>query len=130
MLYALVDMNLGEVSLLIPINIRSLAMRLRHGAMVRFGVITVSDASVYWFATRNTKENRNESQISKEQLTISLENLPNLFRVKFIVNSSWIYGKCVQIESKLFSDVRNILVRINPSIERNSNFRRIIGHII
>lgn len=130
MLYALVDMNLGEVSLLIPINIRSLAMRLRHGAMVRFGVITVSDASVYWFAIRNTKENRNESQISKEQLTISLENLPNLFRVKFIVNSSWIYGKCVQIESKLFSDVRNILVRINPSIERNSNFRRIIGHII
>lgn len=51
-------------------------------------------------------------------------------RAKFIVNSSWVLGKIAQIENKLFCDVRNRLVKIGPSIQRNSNFNRIIGHKI
>ncbi|KGR77186.1 FAD-dependent monooxygenase [Ureibacillus sinduriensis] len=178
----------------------------------RFGVIPVSDSLVYWFATRNTTENRDEGEVSKEQLIDifrefaepvpsiikfteekditrkviydlkPLQNwskgrvmligdaahatTPNLGqgacmaledavilaqtlaenksvsqsfkifeetrmdRVKFIVNRSWLLGRFVQIESKLFCEVRNILVRLSPSIQRNSSFERIIGHKI
>ncbi|WP_251399703.1 FAD-dependent monooxygenase [Metabacillus litoralis] len=51
-------------------------------------------------------------------------------RAKFIVNSSWVLGKIAQIENKLFCEFRNRLVKIGPSIQRNSNFNRIIGHKI
>ncbi|MFZ3588911.1 FAD-dependent monooxygenase [Bacillus sp. DJP31] len=51
-------------------------------------------------------------------------------RAKLIVNSSWVCGKIAQVENKLFCDVRNKLVKIGPSIQRNSIFNRIIGHKI
>jgi 2-polyprenyl-6-methoxyphenol hydroxylase-like FAD-dependent oxidoreductase len=182
------------------------------GNGVRFGFIPMSDSLVYWFATRNTRENLSEGQISKEQLIHSFREFvepvptvinatketditrkviydlkplqnwskgrvvligdaahattPNLGqgacmaledavilaqsleqgnsishtvkafedmrmdRAKLIVNSSWVLGKIAQIENKLFCDVRNMLVKIGPSIQRNSHFNTIIGHKI
>ncbi|MCK0473448.1 FAD-dependent monooxygenase [Halalkalibacter sp. APA_J-10(15)] len=50
-------------------------------------------------------------------------------RAKFIVNSSWVYGKVTQIENTLMSHARNMLVKNGYSIQKNSNMMyRIIGH--
>ncbi|MFD1736860.1 FAD-dependent monooxygenase [Bacillus salitolerans] len=51
-------------------------------------------------------------------------------RAKLIVNKSWMYGKIAQMENSLLCKVRNLIVKNCPSIYKNNNFNKIVGHKI
>lgn len=51
-------------------------------------------------------------------------------RAKLILNSSWMYGKIAQMENSFLCKVRNMLVKIGPSIHKNNNFNKIVGYKI